>query len=177
MAADDPGIVPDDKDWTFVIVDGCPECGYDPRSVQRTAISARLRATIDRWVAVLGRDTAAVRPDPQTWSPLEYGCHVRDVARVFGDRVQLMLAAADAAFANWDQDAAAVDGRYGEQVPAVVAADYALATTAAADLFDGVTQGQWERPGLRSNGSTFTVETIGVYFLHDLEHHLHDVAG
>jgi hypothetical protein len=33
------------------------------------------------------------------------------------------------------------------------------------------------RLGRRSNGSVFTVETLGKYFLHDLEHHAHDVAG
>ena len=32
------------------------------------------------------------------------------------------------------------------------------------------------RPGRRSNGSVFTVETLGRYFLHDVLHHLHDVG-
>ena len=29
----------------------------------------------------------------------------------------------------------------------------------------------------RSNGSVFTVGTLAVYFLHDVEHHLHDLAA
>lgn len=177
MAADASEIEPDVKDWTFVIADGCPECGYDPRSVERSAIGPRMRSTVDRWSAVLARPEAISRPSPQTWSPLEYGCHVRDVALVFGDRVRLMLADDNAAFANWDQDQSAIDGRYGEQVPSAVAAEYAEALAAIADLFDGVAPEQWQRRGLRSNGSMFTVETIGVYCLHDLEHHLYDVAG
>jgi hypothetical protein len=177
MAADASEIEPDVKDWTFVIADGCPECGYDPRSVERNAIGSRLRDTVDRWSAVLARSAASSRPRPQTWSPLEYGCHVRDVALVFGDRVRLMLTDDDARFLNWDQDQSAIEGRYGEQLPSVVAVEYAAAITAIAAVFDGVAPEQWQRRGLRSNGSAFTVESIGVYCLHDLEHHLYDVAG
>lgn len=33
------------------------------------------------------------------------------------------------------------------------------------------------RPGRRSNGSVFTVRTLGQYFLHDVVHHLHDVGA
>jgi len=35
---------------------------------------------------------------------------------------------------------------------------------------------QWERIGHRSNGAVFTVRTLGIYCLHDLVHHLHDVT-
>jgi hypothetical protein len=34
----------------------------------------------------------------------------------------------------------------------------------------------WDRPGLRSNGSRFTVASLGRYHLHDVVHHLRDVA-
>ena len=33
----------------------------------------------------------------------------------------------------------------------------------------------WQRRGLRSDGSEFTVETLGRYHLHDVVHHLYDV--
>jgi hypothetical protein len=176
MQADASEIEPDVKDWPLIIAEGCPECGYDPRSVDRNAIAARMRDTVDRWAVVLARAEASSRPNPKTWSPLEYGCHVRDVALVFGGRIRLMLAD-EAEFPNWDQDQSAIDGRYGEQVPAEVAVEYADAIAAIADLFDGVAPEQWQRRGLRSDGWPFTVETIGVYGLHDLEHHLYDVSG
>jgi hypothetical protein len=176
LPADRSEIVPDVRDWTFVIAEGCAECGFDPRSVDPAGIGARLRGTVDRWAAVLDRPAAPVRPDPQTWSPLEYGCHVRDAAEIFLERLRLMLTHDDAQFSNWDQDRSAIDGRYGEQVGSAVAFEYAGAASATADLFDGVAPGQWQRRGRRSNGSTFTVETLGVYLLHDIEHHLHDVA-
>ncbi len=46
-----------------------------------------------------------------------------------------------------------------------------------ADRLDGVTGAAWDRPGLRSNGSPFTVESLSRYILHDPVHHLWDVGG
>jgi hypothetical protein len=56
----------------------------------------------------------------------------------------------------------------------------AVATTIAAVVsarFAGVHDEQWDRTGLRSDGSEFTVLTLGQYFLHDLAHHLVDVRA
>jgi SAM-dependent methyltransferase len=117
-----------------------------------------------------------VRPAPTTWSPLEYGCHVRDVHRIFAERVRLMLAEDDPAFANWDQDVTAAEDRYDLQDPAVVYGELAEAARAMADLLRSVEDAQWSRTGRRSNGSFFTVDTIGRYYLHDIVHHLHDVG-
>src|SRR5690606_6043354 len=115
------------------------------------------------------------RPDPTTWSPLEYACHVRDVFDVFDGRLHLMLDHDDPAFDNWDQDEAAVVGRYGEQEPVDVAAGLARTGERLAQSFSGVGD-RWERSGRRSNGSRFTVLTLGQYLAHDVLHHLHDVG-
>lgn len=167
-------IPPDDKDWTVVITDGCPECGFDP-GLDVTTTGSLIRGTIRFWADVLSRPDVRRRPRPTTWSPLEYGCHVRDVCRLFAERLSLMLTVDDARFANWDQDAAAVEGAYGEQDPARVAEEYASAAEALAGAFDEVSGEQWDRRGTRSNGSQFTVATFAVYLLHDLLHHQGDV--
>ena len=70
---------------------------------------------------MLARPDAARRPEPSTWSPLEYACHVRDVCRLFEQRLRLMLTQDAPTFDNWDQDETAVADRYGEQDPATVA--------------------------------------------------------
>jgi hypothetical protein len=170
-------ITPDTKDWTWVLLRPCAECGYDASSVDRAAVAARTRATLPLWRAALARGDAAERPRPDVWSPLEYGCHVRDVFGVFCGRLRLMLAEDDPAFPDWDQDASAVEGRYGEQDPAVVADDLVAGGEALAALFDAVPVDAWERTGRRSNGSEFTVETLALYFLHDVEHHVDDVRA
>ena len=182
LACDDRGmdeqeqIEPDTKDWTVVITEGCAECGFDP-DLDVTTTGERLRQSIVRWHAVLARPDATERPQPITWSPLEYAAHVRDVCDIFRKRLHLMLTDDDARFANWDPDTAAQEGRYGELDPDTVAQEYAVAALALAADFDQVHGEQWERRGLRSNGSEFTVSTFAIYFLHDIEHHLHDVAA
>ena len=67
--------------------------------------------------------------------------------------------------------------RYDLQDPAAVSAELAAAAATIAADFDAVPDDAWTRPGRRSNGSLFTVASLGVYFLHDVLHHLHDVAA
>ena len=168
-------IVPDDKDWTWVLERPCPECGFAAASVEPSSVAARVRENAQDFVAVLGRDDATLRPAPSVWSPTEYACHVRDVHSVFAGRVRLMLAEDDPEFANWDQDRTALDERYAEQRPGPVAAQLAAAAAEAAGVYDGVAAGDWGRTGRRSNGSVFTIGSLAAYHLHDIVHHLWDV--
>ncbi len=172
---------PDTKDWSWVLGRACPECGYDASTVDPRALGDLVRATLPRWTAVLARPDVRVRPEPTVWSPLEYGAHVRDVFRVFDERLRLMLTQDDPLFANWDQDAAALADRYDLQDLATVSDELAAAAATIATDFDGVPDDAvpdaWARPGRRSNGSVFTVASLGLYFLHDVLHHLHDVAA
>ena len=168
---------PDEKDWTWVLQQACPDCGFDAGTVAGRQVAALLRANAARWPAVFERADVSVRPQPRVWSPLEYACHVRDVCRVFESRVNLMLSQVDPSFENWDQDATAIADAYGTQDPAVVSDELAVAAESVAAAFDGVGDGDWQRTGRRSNGSVFTVETLGQYCLHDLTHHLVDVRG
>ena len=51
------------------------------------------------------------------------------------------------------------------------------AAEAVAERYESVPPGAWGRRGYRSNGSEFTVESIGLYHLHDLVHHAWDVRA
>jgi len=156
---------------------GCPECGSDTREVEPGAVAGMLRAAAGKWVEVLGRDGVRVRPAEGVWSPLEYGCHVRDAFRIYDRRLGLMLTEDDPLFPNWDQDETAVAERYGEQDPATVARELQDAGAALAAHFDQVQGDEWDRPGRRSDGASFTVATFARYFVHDPVHHLWDVTG
>jgi hypothetical protein len=178
MMTDEPTAVPpDDKDWTWVLREPCPECGFDAHAMNRCDVPAYTRIAIAAFVAVLGRPGAAERPAPGIWSPLEYACHVRDVCLLFDKRLQLMLAEDDPLWANWDQDETAAAAKYWAQDPATVAAELPPVGDAIAASFAAVEDDEWQRPGRRSNGSVFTVDTLGRYFVHDLRHHVHDIGG
>jgi hypothetical protein len=170
-------LVPDTKDWTWTLQRPCPDCGFEAGSVEPSDIVPLTLASTAPWTAVLQRESARDRLAPVVWSPLEYACHVRDVCRVFTGRVEVMLAQDAPRFANWDQDETAVTDRYGEQEPTVVSGQVQEAAAVVAGAFAGVRDDQWERTGLRSDGSEFTVLTLGQYFLHDLAHHLVDVGA
>lgn len=173
-------IEPDTKDWTWVLEKPCPACGFVAGAVVREDLGGLVRENADGWRSAMeGTDPGDLRarPRPGVWSTLEYACHVRDVHRVFAERLDLMLGQEDPVFANWDQDEAAVVERYAEQGPGTVLAELLTAASTVAGAYDAVAGDQWQRPGRRSNGSAFTVESMGRYHLHDVVHHLVDVEG
>jgi hypothetical protein len=170
-------IEPDTKDWTWVLTEACPECGFDPAEVDVHRLPELIHENTRGWYGVLDDADAAVRPAPNIWSRLEYACHVRDVHVLFAQRARLMLDQDDPQFANWDQDETAIESRYDEQDPQTVSVELVEAAAETAAVFAGVREDQWQRAGRRSNGSVFTVETLGTYYLHDVVHHLHDIGG
>jgi hypothetical protein len=170
-------IEPDDKDWTWVLARPCPECGYDAAAVAPTEVADRIRRDADEWIRRLADPDAATRRRPAVWSVLEYGCHVRDVHRIFDERVRSMLTQHEPLFANWDQDRTAVEDDYASQNPGVVAGQLFDAAVTVADTYASVPEHGWPRRGLRSNGSEFTVASLALYHLHDIVHHAYDVDG
>lgn len=170
-------IEPDTKDWTWVLERRCQDCGFDAAGVSREDIGRLLRDNVAAWQPVLARPDVRIRPDAATWSPLEYACHVRDVFRLFAERLALMLDEDGATFANWDQDATAIEDDYGSQDPDAVWDELARAGRALADAFDAVPDDAWQRRGTRSDGARFTIETFATYLVHDPTHHLWDVGA
>lgn len=136
-----------------------------------------IRDNAARWSDPLSTATARTRPAPDVWSPVEYACHVRDVHRLFNDRLVLMLAEDGPEFTNWDQDETAIEQRYHEQDPAEVLPDLQAAAEEIAGGFAAVSGDQWERTGRRSDGAVFTIDTFARYYLHDIVHHIHDVRS
>jgi hypothetical protein len=170
-------IVPDAKDWTWVLRRPCPECGLDTSSFARDGIPAMIRANATAWREPLGAPDVVRRPRPDKWSALEYGCHVRDVLKLYDYRLSLMLTEDNPLYPNWDQDETAVADRYDTQDPATVADELAAAAETIAARFDRVSEAQWDRSGRRGDGAVFTVESFARYFVHDPVHHLYDVTG
>jgi len=170
-------IVPDTKDWTWVLYRSCPECGLDTRRVAATDVPGMLLSGVRAWHRELSRKDVRERPRPNVWSPLEYACHLRDVCLLFQRRLSVMLYMDDPEFADWDQDAAAIEDRYAEQDPAEVSAELGKAARILAEEFQAVSGAQWQRTGVRGDGAAFTVETFARYFSHELVHHLYDVVA
>ena len=168
-------LVADDRDWTWVLDRVCPECEFDVRAFPVDAIVGLIRDNAASWRAQLGEPDVARRARPDRWSTLEYGAHVRDVYRLYLVRLDQMLDQDDPLFANWDQDQSAVEGDYRRQDPQTVAGELLAAAESLGTAFDLVEGAQWNRPGRRSGGASFTVESFARYLIHDPVHHLWDI--
>ena len=168
-------IEPDTKNWTWVTERACPECGFDASTTTLAEIPALLRDAVRQWPAILDRPGVTVRPDSHTWSALEYGAHVRDAIVVFSNRFERMLTEDDPLLDNWDQDATAIESRYGELDPSAVAHDLVSGGERLAAQLEAIPADAASRSALRTDGSQFTIDSLARYFFHDVAHHLWDV--
>jgi DinB superfamily len=169
---------PDTKDWTWVLRRRCDQCGLSAADIDPQDIARRAFVAAEEWVQILRSSPAVTaRPEPDVWSPLEYGAHVRDVYRLFDARLVQMLNEDTPTFAYWNQDETAIEHRYSEQDPEVVADELEEVAQRFVARIQSLTPQQYSRRGIRSDGAEFTVTTFLHYFLHDVIHHLWDVTG
>ena len=166
---------PDTKDWTWVLERRCDECGLDARSSTGTTcptpsgttprsgsrcsptrrpVSARDPTAGRRWstpatstTSTRSSTTGSRRCSPRTLPTSPTG--TRTPRRSSAD--------------------------YASQLPVDRRADPGgLGLRRGRPLRLGAPL-SWHRRGVRSDGSEFTVESLGRYHLHDVVHHLHDV--
>lgn len=168
-------ITPDNKDWTWVLERVCPECGFDVRTYPREETGGVIRSNAEQWRQLLSHPKVRMRPSDDVWSGVEYACHVRDVFRLYDERLRMMLEQDNPRYPNWNQDETAVESDYRSQDPNRVADELTDAAQALAEKFDRVTGPEWERTGERSDGAHFTIESFARYLVHDPVHHVHDV--
>jgi hypothetical protein len=168
---------PDTKDWTWVLTRPCPECGFDASTCDALAVPGLIRANAADWQILLaGGRVKRGRANPAMWSSLEYACHVRDVYRIYHERIGAMLEVHDPLFANWDQNASAVEDEYDVQDPPTAVSALRSNVDSLANHLDGIFVDDWARQRRRSDGASFTVDTISRYMIRDPVHHLWDVS-
>ena len=167
------------RDWHAVVTGGgpCPDCGLDAGAVDRADLGPSLLAEARSWeddLAELAADDEALRrrPAPETWSAIEYACHVADVLLVFAERVQRCRQEDNPELGWWDHDASVVEDRYNEQAVADVRAriaDGAVALALGLPRLDD--PASWQRTGTRRGRERFTIDSLARYALHESVHH------
>ena len=155
-------------------------CGLDLDTINPPDAVAALRSFPRRYRAVLtgfedDEDPEALlrrRPDPSTWSALEYAAHVRDVFRLFDDRIRQALSSDGVEVADWDHEAAAAG--YGGEEPSRVLDALVEAAERLAGAVSQVPDDGWDRAVVRL-GQRESVLAMARKAVHEGSHHLKDV--
>jgi hypothetical protein len=162
-------------------VDRCGECGFVYGDVPSSAVAAAVRDHASRYGERLGsvsEDLLGVRPDPQVWSALEYACHARDVLLAQRERALLALVEDNPDFAPMYRDDRVVLAGYARQSTRDVAIQLNVAAELFAIVFDGLSDAQTARPCIYNypDRSQRDVTWLGRHTVHELVHHLKDIA-
>ena len=155
-------------------------CGLDLDTINPPDAVAALRSFPRRYRGVLtfedDEDVDALarrRPDPDTWSVLEYGAHVRDVLRLFDERIGTALRSDGAEVDDWDHEAAA--GSYAALDPARVLDELVVAAEQLATRISEVPDDGWDNAVVRL-GQPESVLAMARKAVHEGSHHLRDIA-
>ncbi|QGG96158.1 DinB family protein [Actinomarinicola tropica] len=159
----------------------CGECGFVDADLPRAEVAPALHGLAHQFAARLrGTGAAALRrrPAPAVWSPLEYGAHVRDVLVVQRERILRALIHDGPTYAPMRRDERVVEQRDNESDPATVADQLGSAAAQLAHLVAGLTDEEWDRVGIYPWPAQVArdVDWIARHTVHELVHHLFDVA-
>jgi hypothetical protein len=169
------------------VVERCDQCGFVWDLVPYSEVAARLGDSVaairrlllppDRPVGWAAR--AATRPTADTWSPVEYVCHVRDVLLVQRDRAFTILVEDNPTFGPMYREqrvtlAGYADEDLGDAVGQLEMAGHLLART-----LGRLDKGQFQRTGVYGypTVATRSLEWVAAQTLHEVLHHTVDIAA
>jgi hypothetical protein len=155
----------------------CPGCGF---SYPGTSLEAARDALGDLPAQVAAVATAvpaalrSVRPEPDTWSVVEYACHIRDVMVAGTIRLYRVRTEDRPRFEPIFQELRVARFRYAERDLDAVLAELAANTAGLLDEAALVTD--WERTGSRLPGEDRTARWVLRHALHESVHHVQDIV-
>lgn len=144
----------------------------------RERIARSLSMVAAQYRSRLGGSALRVRPAPQTWAPIEYAGHVRDVLRVQRERIALALRFDRPVFEPMDREGRVTQGGYIDDDSVRLAHEIEQAADQLALLLDDLSAGEWERSALYNWPTTAerNVTWIARHTVHELAHHLLDIS-
>lgn len=157
----------------------CDGCAFDYDREDPSGSGRAIVAAADRLASLLTDGVGEVgrRRDPGTWSPLEYGCHVRDVLVVQRERVLLARRVENPLLEPMGRDERAEHDGYAEQDPAAVARQLGDAARLLENVLDRLGPDGWSRT-VRYNypePAERSLAWVAVHTHHEARHHLLDV--
>lgn len=161
----------------------CEECGFDYEALDPSAVPAAIRSFARRYRAPLtrflpgedGDSLVRERPEPGTWSALEYASHIRDVFSNYAGWIELTIAEDRPLLEGPGPEALAELRHYNDDDPAGVADAVATNAERLAAVVETVPDDGWERVGLRGDQER-SVLLSARRAVHEGSHHLLDIG-
>ena len=156
----------------------CEACDFDGSDYEPDQLVEAIRGLAPDWTRLLlvAGDELRLRPEPDTWSALEYAAHSRDVTALHVFGVEQALTLDEPAFPEMagDELVQSAAASYASQDPSVVGTELEHQTRKLADLAENSDPNSWSR-GITIGGSRSDVRFLLEHALHDSQHHLVDV--
>jgi hypothetical protein len=161
-------------------MDHCDECGFDYDLSEALTAGPAILDGVVGLADLLGNGTTDLRTrrTPGTWSPLEYGCHVRDVLIVQRERVLAARRVDCPTFDPMGRDERVDHDGYAEQDREHVVRQLTEAAYLYANDLARLTPEDWDRRTAMYNYPTRqerTLRWMAMHTLHEVSHHLLDV--
>jgi DinB superfamily len=169
--------------WPRIQQEPCPQCGFDPASLPPETLGGLAVELGGKWGEFLvGTDDGYLRaiPEPGVNSPIQYAAHVRDILRVYGERMVLAVEADNPTVPifNPPQEVWKAYNRLGAEE---LASDIAAQAGRLDQIVDGMDGSAWSRIVINDRGQygvyTFTVAGLARNAVHEAHHHLLDAKG
>jgi hypothetical protein len=159
-------------------VDTCARCGFDYDLDDSPEAGSRIRAGVGTLAALLeGPGDLRTRRTQETWSPLEYCCHVRDVLLVQRERVLLACVVDTPSIDPMNRDERVAHDGYAEQDPVDVARQLRDAALLFTNVLARLGPGEWERTMVYNYPAPWErpLRWVAIHTVHEVQHHLLDV--
>ncbi|MFL6130533.1 MAG: DinB family protein [Mycobacteriales bacterium] len=154
----------------------CAECGFDSADLPLD----RFRVVLDGHVQDLARALGSVpdaalrhRPDPATWSALEYAGHVADVLELFERRTAAIRSAPLPDLEVLDHDRVVRERGHNDAAVAVTVGRLRRAAAALSETAERLRPGDLDRAGHRA-GQRRTIREVLHRAVHEAAHHARD---
>jgi hypothetical protein len=128
-------------------VDRCAQCEFEYDVGEALSAGPAIVAGVSQFVVLLQADASEARrrSRPDTWSPLEYGCHTRDVLLVQRERVLAARRVDRPTFEPMGRDERVDHDGYAQQDPVAVARQMTDAATMFAHTLARLDGPDWDR--------------------------------
>lgn len=159
-------------------MDECAECGFRYVVEEAPAAAGAIAdGTAELAALLVRRGEVRRRREPGRWSPLEYGCHVRDVLLVQRERVLLARRVMSPSFAPMGRDERVEHDGYSAQDPGDVARQLSDAAQLFSNVLARLGPEDWERTVVYNFPEPLerSLGWVAVHTVHEVRHHLLDV--